>query len=134
MTTAFWAAATTAWFVLMTWLSHQSGPQTSRNSRRLAEELHTLLPSADAGSLDAVLRKAAHVAVFAVLTVLLGTTLAAGRKNDLRPLAAGALLVWCWGDEATKRMVPGRHFSWLDVCLNMAGVLLGGAGVLLTLP
>lgn len=119
--------ATTAWFVFMTWLSHQSGEKTSRASRMLAEDLGKLLPSEDPERLNALLRKTAHVVVFAVLAVLsLLTWQAAGK----RPAGYGiwaALLLWCLGDEATKRMVPGRHFSWLDTGLNVLGVLVGGA-------
>lgn len=133
MTTAFWVTATTAWFVLMTWLSHQSGPQTSRNSRKLAEELHIFLPSSDTESLNGVLRKAAHVVTFAVLSALLEITLTAGKWTAFRPGIFAILLAWCWGDEATKRLVPGRHFSWLDVGLNALGALLGGTGALLAL-
>ena len=44
MTTVLWGAAAAVWFGMMTWLSHQPGPGTSRTSRELAEELHSLLP------------------------------------------------------------------------------------------
>lgn len=115
----------------MTCLSHQTGQQTSRVSRTLAEELHPLLPAADTERLNTLLRKAAHVVVFGVLTVLLAATLYAGQMQHWHPVAGAVLVLWCWGDEATKRGVPGRHFSWLDVGLNGLGVLLGSAAVLL---
>jgi len=131
VTVWFWAAATGAWFVFMTCLSHQTGQQTSRVSRTLAEELHPLLPAADTERLNALLRKTAHVVVFGVLTVLLAATLHAGKAQHWRPAAGAVLVLWCWGDEATKRGVPGRHLSWLDVGLNGLGMVLGGAVVLL---
>lgn len=36
----------------------------------------------------------------------------------------------CWLDEASKPMIIGRHFSWVDVGKNAAGA---GAGMLLTI-
>lgn len=122
-----WIALTAGWLLLMTWLSHQSGPETARESEALARELRPLLPGRDLETANYLLRKAAHVGVFAVLAVLVS-----GTWNKLEaPLPRwglyGALLLWCWVDEATKPLVPGRHFSWLDVGLNGAGVALGTA-------
>lgn len=131
MTTVLWTAAAIVWFGMMTWLSHQPGPRTSRTSRELAEELHSLLPSVKTEALNACLRKTAHPVLFAGLAVLTGLALqSAGSRAGLLP-AGIAQLLWCWGDEATKRMVPGRHFSWLDVGLNAVGTLLGSGAVLL---
>ena len=31
-------------------------------------------------------------------------------------------IVWVWADEATKPLVQGRHFSWLDVGGNVLGI------------
>lgn len=131
MTTVLWGAAVAVWFGMMTWLSHQPGPGTSRTSRELAEELHSLLPGIKTESLNRLLRKTAHPVLFAGLAVLVGLALqSASCGAGLLP-AGIAQLLWCWGDEATKRMVPGRHFSWLDVGLNALGTLLGSGAVLL---
>lgn len=131
MTTVLWGAAAAVWFGMMTWLSHQPGPGTSRTSRELAEELHSLLPGIKTESLNRLLRRTAHPVLFAGLAVLVGLALqSASCGAGLLP-AGIAQLLWCWGDEATKRMVPGRHFSWLDVGLNAAGTLLGSGAVLL---
>lgn len=126
MTFWFWAAVTAGWFLLMTFLSHQDGPHTGEVSRTLAQELHPLLPAVDTAALNRLLRRAAHPLLFGVLTVLLGITLHAGGAQPSRALAFGVLLFWCWADEATKRGVPGRHFSWQDVGLNALGTLCGG--------
>jgi VanZ family protein len=40
------------------------------------------------------------------------------------------MLPLCWLDEASKPMISGRHFSWVDVGKNAAGA---GAGMLLTI-
>lgn len=126
MTFWFWAAVTAGWFVLMTLLSHQDGPRTKEVSRSLAQELHPLLPTVDQESLNQTLRQVAHPLLFGGLTVLLGITLRTGGLQETRAVAFGVLLLWCWGDEATKRGVPGRHFSWRDVALNGVGTLCGG--------
>ena len=65
-----WIALTVGWLLLMTWLSHQSGPETARESEALARELRPLLPGRDLETANYLLRKAAHVVVFAVLAVL----------------------------------------------------------------
>lgn len=120
-----WAAA--GWLVFMTWLSHQSGPRTARESRDLARELQPLLPGRDLETVDCLLRKTAHLVVFGVLAALTAGAWKALGQPVPRPGLYAALLLWCWGDEATKPLVPGRHFSWLDVGLNAAGVALGSA-------
>lgn len=52
----------------------------------------------------------------------LGLTLHYGQK----PI--GVLLFsvfWAWADERTKPWIEGRHFSWLDVSLNLLGTAIG---------
>ena len=36
-----------------------------------------------------------------------------------------AAVVWSFADEATKPLIPGRHFSWIDVGLNLVGCVPG---------
>lgn len=127
MATWLWCGASAAWLVLMTVLSHQRGEQTSRVSETLARDLEFLLPGPDREMLNAALRKTAHVVVFGVLTVLTGRALGSGGLAAPAPGQLAALAVWCWLDEATKPLIPGRHFSWLDVGLNLLGVALGAA-------
>lgn len=124
-----WAGASAAWFVLMTALSHQRGEDTARLSRGMARELHTLLPGPDRETLNTALRKLAHVAVFGVLTVLTGLALHSAGAPAPSAGQLAALAAWSFGDEATKPLVPGRHFSWLDVGLNLLGVALGAAAL-----
>ena len=112
---------TILWFLFMTYLSHQDGEHTGRVSLELAEHLRFL--DADMNDLNGKLRRAAHIVVFAVFTLLLGLTLRLGG------LPLGWLLVaavWNYVDEATKPWIQGRHFSWFDVGLNLVGTLLGG--------
>lgn len=122
-----WIIATVAWLVFMTCLSHQKGTQTARASRTLARGVQPLLPGKDLELVDLLLRKAAHLVLFAVLAVLASGALTEAGGTLPSPGLYGALLLWCWLDEATKPLVPGRHFSWLDVGLNGVGILLGAA-------
>lgn len=126
----FWVltAMTILWFAWMTWLSHQTGEETGKTSRELAHCLEEALPFVrmDLEQWNCRLRKTAHVAVFAVLTVLLGLTLAAAPVALPKLPFLGAVIVWAWADEKTKIPIPGRHFSWQDVGLNLMGVLTGG--------
>ena len=108
------------WFLFMTYLSHQDGEHTGRTRRELAEKLSFL--DSDINFLNGRLRRLAHVVVYAVLTVLLAITLKLGGYSLW--LTAGTI-VWGWADEATKPLVQGRHFSWLDVGRNVLGIALG---------
>lgn len=81
---------TVLWFAFMTYLSHQDGEHTRRTSRELAEKFSFL--EMDVGLLNSKLRKAAHVVVFAVFTILLGINGA-----GLAGIHAGELLAWCCG-------------------------------------
>ena len=113
-------AFTILWFLFMTYLSHQDGEHTGRTSRELAEKLSFL--DSDMNILNSRLRRLAHVVVYAVLAVLLGITLELSGHSPW--LTAGAI-VWAWADEATKPLVQGRHFSWLDVGRNVLGIVIG---------
>lgn len=62
---------TILWFLFMTWLSHQDGEHTSRTSLELANHMKHWFPVRDIGKLNQQLRRAAHVILFAVFTILL---------------------------------------------------------------
>ena len=114
---------TILWFLFMTYLSHQDGEHTGRTSRELAEKLSALdFLDSDINILNGRLRRLAHVVVYAVLTVLLAITLKLGGYS---PWLTAGTIVWAWADEATKLLVQGRHFSWLDVGRNVLGIALG---------
>lgn len=120
MAFSIFLAFTILWFLFMTYLSHQDGEHTGRTSRELAEKLSFL--DSDMNILNGRLRRMAHVVVYAVLAVLLGITLELSGHSPW--LTAGAI-VWAWADEATKPLVQGRHFSWLDVGRNVLGIVIG---------
>ena len=60
--------------------------------------------------------------VFAVFTILLGITL---RLGGYPCWGVIGVVVWSYIDEATKPLIQGRHFSWVDVGLNLIGVVIG---------
>ncbi len=123
---------TILWFLFMTWLSHQDGEHTSRTSLELANHMKHWFPVRDIGKLNQQLRRAAHVILFAVFTILLTGTLhsAPYQQPPWQRADPGSLLGWA--DEATKPMIQGRHFSWFDVRLNWMGTGIGIlAGILL---
>ena len=120
MAFSIFLAFTILWFLFMTYLSHQDGEHTGRTSRELAKKLSFL--DSDMNILNGRLRRMAHVVVYAVLAVLLGITLELSGHSPW--LTAGAI-VWAWADEATKPLVQGRHFSWLDVGRNVLGIVIG---------
>lgn len=71
------------------------------------------------GTWDVVLRKAAHVAEYAVLGLLLVRALG-------RPLAAFGLgVMYAVTDEIHQHFVSGRNAALLDVAIDGAGVAIG---------
>lgn len=103
---------TLIWFLFMTILSHMPGTRSAAESQTLARWT---------GVQERSLRKAAHIFCFFVLSVLV---VLAFPGNDLW-LRAVALACWAVVDEATKPLIPGRHFSWKDVLLNLCGAAMG---------
>jgi VanZ family protein len=69
------------------------------------------------GVKEGLLRRLAHVVLFAALAVTAGLTWGW--------YGVGAVFVWALLDEVTKIPIRGRHFSWLDVGLNLGGAALG---------
>jgi len=122
----------------MTCLSHEDGEHTKETSERLAKRMNDIarniekvFPFARARDientkkLNGALRKAAHTVLFSVLAVLAAATLATGGLQQYKKAVLLFLVFWSWMDEASKIWVEGRHFSWLDVMLNIIGLAVG---------
>lgn len=92
----------------MTTLSHAPGDRSGEESRWLAKTT---------GVDEGVLRRAAHVFLFAVLGLFAG--------EGWGWIGVAVAAVWGLIDEATKVWIPGRHFSWIDVGLNLIGCVIG---------
>lgn len=112
---------TAGWFLAEAYLSHQDGAHTAQTSRTLAESLSFL--ERDTEKLNIRLRRMAHVALFAGLAFFFA--LACAGSGAAAWYSVWPVAVWALADEATKPLVHGRHFSWLDVGLNLAGMILG---------
>ncbi|MCD7825918.1 MAG: VanZ family protein [Clostridiaceae bacterium] len=119
---------TLLWFLFSTYLSHQPGEATAATSLHLAELLGNT-GFFEVGELNGILRKAAHVVTFAVLSFLLYATLDAWGKTlaawKMSKVWIVGVFVWCFVDEVTKVFVPGRHFGLWDCVLNLVGCLIG---------
>ena len=95
-------------FIVECVLSHQGGEKSGEESRWLARTT---------GIKEGLLRGGAHVFLFSLLSVF--SALGFG------PWAFVFCVVWSVADEWTKGWIRGRHFSWIDVGLNLVGVAVG---------
>ena len=98
------------WFILEAWLSHTPGERSGKESKSLSAVLHVN---------ESFLRKAAHVVMFMILAALVAVS--------FPPWCLWLVAGWALVDEVTKPLVPGRHFSWPDVGLNLLGTAVGFA-------
>lgn len=127
-----WAACA-LWTAAALWLSWQPGPETAETSLAVTDAVIDTVDDIgihpDREELDAQLRLAAHVAVFFGEGALFA---AAFRLNlpDARAFAAGASVGAAVSvlAEVVKPLIPGRHLTWSETALNVAGALCG-AGV-----
>jgi hypothetical protein len=71
------------------------------------------------GTWDAVLRKLAHVSIYAVL----GTLLVRALGRSVPSIAAA--LAYAVSDEVHQHFVPGRHGAPLDVAYDAVGAIAG---------
>lgn len=95
-------------FIVECVLSHTPGDRSGEESAWLARTT---------GIKEGLLRGGAHVFLFSILSVF--AALGFGW------IGIGVATVWTVIDEATKPLIPGRHFSVLDVGLNLIGVVVG---------
>ena len=117
---------TTTWFCFMTYLSHQNGEETTELSEGIVKQIIEYFRIGNYNEIHCVIRKLAHPFVFCVLAILVLFTLSQKYQNIKVFIFAIILMaLWTWMDEFTKLSIPGRHFSWYDVSLNLLGVIVG---------
>ena len=117
---------TTIWFYFMTYLSHQTGEETTVLSKGIVEQIIEYFQIGNYNEIHCIVRKLAHPFVFCILAVLVLLTLYQRWKNRKVFIVAIVLIIlWTWIDEFTKLSISGRHFSWYDVLLNFVGVVVG---------
>ncbi|WP_291253884.1 VanZ family protein [Fusobacterium sp.] len=113
---------TICWFCFMTYLSHQDGESTTKLSKGIIEYFKLI----NYNKIHYIIRKLAHPFVFCIFVVLVLFTLSQKYKNrKIHVFVIMLMVLWTWIDEFTKLSVPGRHFSWYDVSLNLLGVIIG---------
>lgn len=118
---------TIIWFCFMTYLSHQDGKGTTKLSIEIVEKIIKYFHLMNYyNEIHFLIRKSAHIIVFAIFIVLVLLTLSQRWQNKKIFIRAILLtILWAWGDEITKISILGRHFSWLDTLLNFLGVIIG---------
>lgn len=99
--------------IVAVWLSHQPGDISGMESSRIAAFL---------GVSDTFLRSACHYVLFFLITVCCGVSLVLWEKPLWWLLF---ILPLCWLDEASKPLIMGRHFSWIDSGKNAIGAIAG---------
>ena len=79
--------------------------------------------------LDLIVRKLAHLMIYAVLTLVLYRTLRPSTENSWHSRSAlisiAGSAVYAASDEFHQLFVPGRHGLVSDWCVDMVGVVLG---------
>ena len=103
-----WKVAAVVWLIIEVVLSHTPGDRSGAKSKTLSRLT---------GIKEGLLRRAAHVFLFAVLGLLAGL--------GFGWYGIGFAALWSFVDEATKPLIPGRHCSALDIGLNLIGVAAG---------
>lgn len=101
-------------FIIEVILSHTPGTVSGNQSRWL---------SSMTGVKEGLLRRLAHVLLFAALSATVGL--------GFGWYGMTAAFIWSFLDELTKIPIPGRHCSASDIGLNLLGVVVGTALVVL---
>lgn len=117
-----------AWIAVLFYFSGQDGVTSEHLSLRFAEKISKWFPwlAMDAVALNPILRKLAHVAIFAVEGFLMGLCL----MNAMR-CGRGAVLsitlcaMMAAANEYHQTFAGGRSCSLRDILIDSAGALLG---------
>ena len=107
------------WFILIIFLSTQSGEDSGKLSLWIAEHLIGDVPPE---SVHIFIRNAAHFGTHFVLAAL--TYIAAKpdlKKPPLFCLVACSIVAIC--DETIQCLIPGRYLELTDISLNLLGII-----------
>ena len=121
------------WLIIMLTLSSQNGTQTVKASSGLSALITRLIYGGSATYdnfclVHTVIRKAAHVFLFAVLCELLAEIVDSfknSRQWFCAVFSVCAVSLFAFADEWHKLFISGRHFDMFDVMLNIIGAVLG---------
>ena len=127
-------AVTLLWIALVYFLSSQTGARTTALSLRLATFLGRIfqISPGELPAFHASLRSAAHVAVYFVLGLCAcaSVRLSFPQKRFVWLYIIVICSLFAVLDEVRKAYIPGRHCSYFEAGLNIAGVVAGVAFVL----
>ncbi len=124
------------WLVLMLVLSSQTGTQTSELSGGIATTIANIFykdpTSQQIYSVNLLIRKLAHIAIFLILGMLITTVfLTTFLPESINSIAILSILsvVITFGigflDEWRKQFVDGRHFDSTELILNFIACFIG---------
>ena len=121
---------TLAWTVFCLILTWQTGGQTRAFSLSIAKcivkGLQVIGIKAALNPLHMALRTAAHFVLFFGIGILAQCSVAAAPKGRMLKIVVPVVLaVLALFSEVPKYWIPGRHLTWGEAFLNMAGVLAG---------
>ena len=117
-----WLLLSLLWVGVMFFLSHQNGTDTFNTSHGFTVYLANLF-HVDPELLHTIVRKAAHLGLYFILTLFLyGYQVLRGKAGWLALVAA---VIFSVLDEGTKPFIPGRHCDGEDILLNDVGAVLG---------
>lgn len=111
-----------ALFILIFYLSHQSGEESTMTSSWFTTLLNFIFPF---DLTESFVRTVAHFSEFACLSFFMNNLFVAYREK-LNPLFACTLsFIYAITDEIHQIFVPGRACQFLDMMVDLAGILSG---------
>jgi VanZ family protein len=128
------------WLPLLIWMvvifsASADANSTEHTSRFLEPFLRWLNPNISLEAIDSVrwlVRKAAHITEYAILAWLAWRAVRRPRRHDARPwswapagIALAIVILYAATDEFHQTFVPNRTGSWIDVCIDTVGGILG---------
>jgi VanZ family protein len=134
----FYIAPLVAWMLIIFFSSSDAGNADNTHSliRRLIElispEQARNISSATLNVVNLVVRKAAHVTEYAILTLLAVRAIQWGEPTLKRSAFFGAFFLsaaYACGDEFHQRFVASRSSSPIDVAIDLAGITLVMVGM-----
>jgi len=127
-----WAAVSVACMAAIFWFSAQSAEKSGELSGSFTRRIFADLFGMDSAGpvmniLEVLIRKAAHVWIYAVLSFCTAYSIRQITENKRRIF----LISVCWcslyavTDELHQHFVPGRAAMWQDWLIDTAGALIG---------
>ena len=123
--------AEAVWALVIFLLSHESADGSQVRSDGIVELLHAIGLGGSADVLSTIIRKAAHLTLYAVLGGLLVWALAAYRNVTAKLVGIAVVIACAYAvtDELHQALIPGRSGEVRDVLIDTAGAMAGVGAV-----